>query len=39
MGEPIKQQGFKIGIPENYMTEKYAQFQVRCYGPKDKGVF
>lgn len=38
MGEPIKQLGFRVDDPENYMTTDDAQFYVNVKGPNDKGV-
>lgn len=37
MGEPIKQLGYKIDDPDNFMTTDKAQFQVNIKGPNDKG--
>lgn len=39
LGEPIKQRGFKLGAPENFLTSDEAQFQVNVKGPNDTGKF
>lgn len=37
LGEPIKQLGYKIDDPENFIATDKAQFQVNVKGPNDKG--
>lgn len=38
LGEPIKQLGYKIDDPENFLTSENAQFRVNVKGPNDKGL-
>lgn len=37
LGEPIKQLGYKVDDPDNFLGTDKAQFQVNVKGPNDKG--